>query len=395
MGTRYVELRRAVRGLTCSAVPLVAFDGLRYRPAGWADDPGLYFFVPEIARIFHLSLPRVVDGLLTGVVLLASAFGLWGFLRTTKTKLGRRIGVVAFLLLTVVVLVAGDVYVMNAAPAIACVPWLLYFLQRQKITTGMLIAFAVTGLLGEMASLFRGQAGTGLLLFTVVATAGLYQVKPAKRVLLLMLLLLGTAGPAVMFRELFAGRNAFLEHQSGALVEANQTHPFWHSIYIGLAFVRNSDVPEYRDEVGFAKVKALRPDAVYPSPEYEQALKQEVFRLAEHRPLLILANLFTKLLVVLLLIIASTNVGLYAAKLARQPACLNLAFWSAIAFNGLFGILVIPNWHYLVGLIAFAALYGVYSIEYAAEQPNLQIRLNWIERLVLVGYPHKAVVPLS
>jgi hypothetical protein len=379
MPTRYVELRRAARGLSCSGVPLVAFDGLRYRPAAWTDDPGLFFFVPELARAMRVDLVTATDVLLIGVVLLASGFGLLGFLRTVETKLGRRVGIVAFLLLTIVEVVAGDVYVMNAAPAIACVPWILYFVSRKKITTGMLVMFVVTGVLGETATLFRAHAGTGLLLFTLVVTAGLYQVKPAARVLLITLLLLGAAGPELLTRELYARRNVFLEHQPGAMLEAGQGHPFWHSVYIGLSYVRNSDVPEYRDEVAIAKVRALRPDAAYLSTEYEQVLKREVFNLAKRRPFLILANLFVKLVVVSFFCICAANVGLYAA------------FWLAIAFNGLYGILVLPNPKYLVGLIAFAALYGVYSIEYVAGRSGLQSRLRWIEKLAFMGSRHDVV----
>jgi len=124
-------------------------------------------------------------------------------------------------------------------------------------------------------------------------------------------------------------------------------------------------------------------------------LKQEIFKLAKCRPFLILANLFAKLMMVLLFCICVANVGLYAAKLARKPAWLELAFWLAITFNGLFAIFVLPNPKYLVGLIAFAALYGVYSIEYAAEQPDLQSGLKWIEKLAFMGSPHKVVAPLS
>jgi hypothetical protein len=289
-------------------------------------------------------------------------------------------------------LVAGDVYVMNAAAAIACVPWILYFVSHKKITAGMLVMFAMTGMLGETATLFRAHAGTGLLLFTLVVTVGLYQVKPAARVLLITLLLLAAAGPELLIRELYARRNAFLEHQPRAMLEAGQGHPFWHSIYIGLSYVRNSDVPEYRDEVAIAKVRALRPDAAYLSTEYEQVLKREVFKLAKRRPFLIMANLFVKLVVVSLFCICAANVGLYAAKVAHKPTWLDLAFWLATAFNGLYGILVLPNPKYLVGLIAFAALYGVYSIEHAARRPGLQSRLGWIEKLAFMGSRHDAVV---
>src|SRR5258708_22872802 len=40
MVSRYVELLRAARGLSCTGVPLLAFNGLDYGPAVWADAPG-------------------------------------------------------------------------------------------------------------------------------------------------------------------------------------------------------------------------------------------------------------------------------------------------------------------------------------------------------------------
>ena len=81
MSSRYVDLRRAARGLSCSGVPLVAFDGLRYRRVGQADDPGIYYFVPRLARALRLRLETAVDLTLLGTVLLASSVGLLGFLR--------------------------------------------------------------------------------------------------------------------------------------------------------------------------------------------------------------------------------------------------------------------------------------------------------------------------
>jgi hypothetical protein len=392
MPTRYVDLRRAARGLACSGVPLVAFDGLHYGPAAWYDDPGLYFFVPELARVFGVSLVTATDVLLIGVVFLASSFGLLGLLRTVHTKLGRRIGVVAFLLLTVVMLIAGDVYIMNAAPAIACVPWILSFVSSRKLTIGMLITLAMTGALGETANFVRSHAGTGLVLFALVVAVGIHHVRLASRIIVVVTLLLGVAGAALVFRHVYAQRDAFLQHQPGALMESARGHVFWHAIYLGLSYVKNSEVPEFRDEFAFAKVRALRPEVTDYSPEYEQVLKWETFKLAKRRPFLILANLFVKLVVVSLFCVFAANVGLYGAKLAPKPVWLELAFLVAIAFNGLYGILVLPNPKYLVGLIAFAGLYGVYSIEYAAGHLNLKSRLRWIEKLVFIRSRQEPVV---
>jgi hypothetical protein len=384
MTARYVDLRRAARGLACSGVPLVAFDGLHYGPAAWNDDPGLYLFVPELAHIFGFNIGTTSDVLLMGVVLSASGFGLLGLAQVLHTRLGWRIALVALLLLTVVLLLAGDVYAMSAAPAVACVPWILSFVSRKRITLGMLITLGMTGVLGETANVIRSYGGMALVLFAAVVVVGGYQLRLAGRTILVGTLLLGTAGTALVFQHVYAQRDAFLRRMPGAVTQSARGHVFWHSVYTGLSYVRNSEVPEYKDEVAFAKVRALKPELEDYSPEYEQTLKREIFVLAKRRPFLILANLFVKLVVVSLYCLLAANVGLYAATLAPKPVWVELGFWLAIAFNGLYGILVLPNPKYLVGLIAFAVLYGVYSMDYAVGQSKVKTRLRWIEKLVLI-----------
>jgi hypothetical protein len=385
MTSRYVDLRRAARGLACSGVPLVAFDGLHYEPAAWNDDPGLYLFVPAVARIFGLTIGTASDVLLMGVVLLAFGLGLLGMTQVLHTVLGWRVAIVALLMLTVVLLLAGDVYALSAAPAVACVPWILSFVSRKQITFGMVITLGVTGVLAASADAIRSYAGMALILFAVVVVVCGYQLRPAGRTILAATLLLGAAGTALVFQHVYAQRDAFLRSKPGAVMQSARGHVFWHAVYLGLSYVKNSEIPKYQDELAFAKVRALKPAVKDYSPEYEQVLKEEIFKLSKRRPFLILANLIVKLVVVLLFCVLAANVGLYGAKLARKPVWLELAFWLAIAFNGLYGIVVLPNPKYLVGLIVFAALYGVFSIEQAAEQQNLKNRLQWIERLVFIG----------
>lgn len=389
MGSRYVDLRRTARGLSCSGMPLVEFDGLRYLRAGQEDDPGIYYVVPELARILGVSLETAIDLTLIGTVLLASGIGLLGFMRMARTTLGRRTGIIGFLLLTIVVLIAGDVYVMNAAPAIACVPWILYFGSRRKLTASAAVTFAMVGLFSKLADFFRAYAGTAVVLFALVALAGLYQLKPVGRVLLVAALVVGGASVQMFLRELYSQRSAFLGRRAAAY-EATQVHPFWHSVYIGLGYIKNSEIPAYRDEVAIAKVRLLRPNAAYLSSEYEQVLKKETLELAKRRPLLILENLLVKLAVVLFYCICAANVGLYAATVARKPIWFELAFWGPVGFSALFGILVVPNPKYLLGMIAFAALYGLYSIACAAEDPQLLGKPAWIGRVVGVPSYHQS-----
>ncbi len=394
MGSRYVDLLRAARGLRCSGVPLVSFDGLGYRRGGGGDDPGLFYVVPELARVLHLGVATAVDITLIGIVLMGSGVGLYGFMRSARTTLGRRVGIIAFLLLTVLELVGGDVYVMNAAPAIAGVPWILYFASRRRVTGSVLITFVLLGIVSQAANFIRAYAGIGLALFAVLAVAGFYELRLAGKGMVLAAFLLAAVGAQMFVNGLYRQRSAFLGQQGDVLFEAKQIHPFWHSVYIGLGYVKNAEVPAYSDAVAATRVRLVRPNAPYLSMEYEDVLKQATLELAKRRPTLILENVMVKLAVVLGFCIGAANVGLYAAIVARKPFWLETAFWVSMAFNSLFGILVVPSPRYLLGLIAFATLYGVYSLEYAAQQPQLHGGLAWIERLAC-GWSRRQPFPQS
>jgi len=377
MGSRYVDLRRALRGLNCSHVPLVAFDGLRYQTSGKADDPGIYYIVPLVAHILHLRLEAATDLTLMVIVCLGSSIGLVGFLRTARTPTGRRIGIIGFLLITVIELIAGDVYIMNASMAVASVPWILYFSARQHVGPAALLTFVLVGISSQLADFVRAHAGTALVMFAILALVGLYQMKPLDRVVLAAMLVAGGFTVHLFCHELYLRRNSFLDSQQVAH-QLDQVHVFWHAVYLGLAYFPNPEVPAYRDEVAMAKARILRPSAVYPSAEYEEVLKKETFEIVKHKPLLLLENLLLKCAVIILYFGCAVNIGLYAAYVARKDIWFEIPFAAAISFNSLFGLLVIPNPKYLLGLIGFAALYGIYSIEWAAQQfPSV----HWLTKI--------------
>lgn len=391
MPSRYVDLRRTSRGFLCSGVPLVAFDGLLYRPVGWQDDPGLYLIVAGVGRFLDLSVDRATDAILLGLVLLCSAFGLVGFLMTATTLVGRRVGIAAFALLTVVELLASDVYALGTAAAVACIPWILLFMSRKKITWGMLVTMVGVGGLAETSNFIRSHSETALVLFALIVILALYQVSLTGRIALASILLASMAFPLLLFQHLSSERDLFLHQQPNSVIQSARGHVFWHSVYIGFGFIKNSDVPAYRDEVARAKVHELRPEAQFCSPEYEQVLKGQVFSLAKRRPLLVAGTLILKLLVVALICTLAANLGLYAAIIARKPVAFEIAFWLAIAFNALPGILVMPKVNYVLGLVAFAVIYAAYSLEYAARKPEVADRLRWLQ-ILLFAEPRRAAV---
>jgi hypothetical protein len=90
-------------------------------------------------------------------------------------------------------------------------------------------------------------------------------------------------------------------------------------------------------------------------------------QLARARPALVICNLLAKLPVVLGYVLIFGNIGWLA--FLRRPVvwAVDLALFAVIAFNSMFGLLVVPRLGYLFGMIASAALFGAISFMLAAE----------------------------
>lgn len=385
MGIRYVDLLRAQRGLFCSGVPLVAFDGLRYRPAAaWSDDPGLYFLVPELARVTGLNIADSADVLVASSVVLAAVMGLWGFLKTAETVAGRCIGIIAFLLMVIQVLRIGQVYALGVVPAIACAPWIIFFALRERLTSGSVLTMVVSGFLAAIANAIRSHSGLALLVFAVVMVFGVYKVRLTVRVVTALSLLAGLASAALVLHHIYDQRDEFLRHQPGAVVESAGGHVFWHSVYIGFGFVGNSDVPAYRDDVAFNKAYQTRPDVTPYTSEYEQVMRDQVLNLARKRPVLVAGNVAIKLAIIFLYCLIFTNVGLYAAVIAPKEIAVESAFLLAIGMGVLPGILVVPVKPYILGGIVFCVIYAAFGVDYALQNTEKKGRFRWVRQIMFM-----------
>jgi len=97
--------------------------------------------------------------------------------------------------------------------------------------------------------------------------------------------------------------------------------------------------------------------------------------LAIHHPTLLLVNLAAKAGILQMLALLVGNFGLLATLYGRRPRSLDLAFWIAIGFSALPGLLVVPTPKYLLGCFALLVLYALTSIDFAIQQ-------GVVERLV-------------
>ncbi len=369
MPTRYWDLENALAGTVKTGVPLITLDGNILGPAGGTDDVGSYYLVPKLAMILGLSIRRSIDLFYTSLLGLGFLVGSAGFLRLFSTWRVRAIALTTMSLLTLIAYRVGDVYIFYFATAVISVPWMLLLARRAKIDFWFAPFLFLIGIFFGVADWVRSHSGTAALLFVGCLIFYLSTTWRSKLVLLACLAC-GLTLPQLFFSRLVKQRDAFFAVRCPEYAGLASQHPLWHSVYIGLGYLKNEYGIRYDDNVAYDKVESIAMGTVFVSPRYESILKEQVILLAHQHPWFVIATLAAKAGVVLLILIFSANFGLIATALHPKPWLVESAFWLAMAFNSLFGILVYPLPQYLLGLVSFAALYGIASWGFALEMAS-------------------------
>ncbi len=374
MYSRYRDLQRVSKGYDRSGLPMVAFDGESFLPAGPSDDIGLYYLVPWISRTFHLSIDRTITTILLSALCLGFLVGSVGFMFTLKTKGGKAAAVTALLALTALAYWVGDVYVVEFASFAALVPWILYFVRDNSSNGKIQVPFLlVLGLVLGICCLVRfGSApavlivAVGLLLFELSASF-------SRKTALVGILLLGFVLPQLYLGRLTHRAEVFLSDHAPGYQAGDSRHVFWHFAYLGLGFLSNPYVPGgICDEIAKDKVEATTPGTHYCSVEYNAILRHDVLSVIKEHPSIALFNIFAKLGIVMGMIVAFANVGLVAAFLYPKPRALELALWAAMAASAGPLIIMAPLPMYSLGVITMSVLYGIVSLDHALAMRKVE-----------------------
>jgi hypothetical protein len=385
MPMRYGQLQEALEGYRETGRALVAHSAEGFRPAGFSDDIGSYYFIPKLAVVAGLPLDEAITAfywlIMSGAVILGCAGFALLFRSTTALLLSATmLGVLSYVTLFRV----RDVYVVSCAVPLALIPVFLW-IAKSDAKGFVLTAFSgVAGLCISLAHYVRSHSGTGVLVFLFVAIFWHLQLATLRRFTVLGTLVLGMLIGHGFFQVLITERDRYLtEHAVNEVVPLTK-HPFWHSVYIGLGFLNNDYGITYLDEVAIEKVRSVAPSARYLSDDYEQVLRQEVIRVISDHPVFFLRTLFAKFGVIIMYMLISINVGLLTLRSNPIPQSLTMAFWCAIVFHALVGFLVIPTVSYLLGMIAFGALYTVLylNMSIVGTLPRIQgVPLSFVQRL--------------
>jgi hypothetical protein len=358
MSSRYVEIVQAARGSACTHTTAVAFTGHNYIQAGMSDDPGMAELIPIIAHLTGTSLASAFDLTVLSVICLGSLIGYAGFWQMFSNQQVRWLGAAIFLCLGLAQARAADVYVFQTSPLIAGIPWVLHFaLTRNSFALNL--SAAVLAFVCSWSSLVR--IGTTTVCLAFLLTLFLCW-RPSRKTFLRLLIVLVAGGPALLFQHNLTRHRDEILARFGATATAVEKHPVWHSIYVGLGFVPNSEVPRFSDTVAMDRARSVDPTVVYTSARYESILRSEVLRIARHRPLVVVENLAAKggivMLLALILLFPSRRL------LFREPDVLWLdaAFAAAIVVSSMNAILVAPKPVYLLTFLCLTFLYSAIKL---------------------------------
>ncbi len=369
MPYRARHLEESLAGLERSDTALVAWDGAAYGPAGFTDDPGIYYFIPKLAQITGLSTIAATELFFSGMLLAACLSAIVPIFRLVQPWWARAWAVLLTAVFCFVARGFGDVYVIPAALVAGLGPWLLLLVRAQRLSWPAYTYCALFGLLVGMAHLCRHHAGTPLVILLLATLPFAKAIPQKQRLIALALVAAGLLLPIAGFQVMLAQRDAFLRAEDPAYVPVLTAHPLWHSVYIGIGFLGNPDGIVYLDEVATRRVAELSPDAAYLSTEYEDTLRREVFRLIKRSPFFFLRLATAKTGVLVGLFLLWANLGLVAIVRRPPPLPLLLGYAAAMAFAALPGLLVMPLAKYLLGFVGLSAMVGL-SFAPAKEHPK-------------------------
>ena len=367
MPSRLENINYAIQGYEHTGVPLIYYNGKALSPAGITDEIGVFYFIPLVARWFDLEAEQAASCFYYGVIYFSLALGFAGACFLFRSWVSRFLALLGLIWLGLISFQSGSVYSVPPATVAAVLPLFLYFSNKIKFTSLFLWVGIFSGAAIGFSNSIRPHGATGLILLMIVLIIFLnYPIKDKLKIL--SALALGLLIPILTFTYLSGKRDAYLTQQTETYQPSEPRSLLWHSIYIGFGYLNNPLGIKYKDSVAFDKVSSISPDTIIFSDEYVEIIKEEVFRLIESHPNFVIKTVFAKIGVILFYLLYSANMGLIAAYYYPKNRALDYAFFIAMLFSIIPGILVMPFGSYILGYIALSLFYGLVSLNEAVEQ---------------------------
>jgi hypothetical protein len=380
LGDRYSEVSEALLGWNEVGVPLVGKFNDRWEAVPCGDDTGLFYIVPLLARHTGWSADRSLDAFLLGMIVVSATAGLTGLWLTASGVWPRILAVVPIAAAVYLAYKMGDVYIVQGSVVLISVPWLLYAL---KAGVRSWLRFLIVFLLGislGFAQWIRTQSGSPVLLFFAILICFSF-LRRSIKILLSVTLLIGMSLPLIYAQFPLHERDRFLAAHIPGYQPSLSHHLFWHPAYLGLSYLTNPYVSAWRDLDAVQLVQAVDPTVIYGGEKYEALLRSRVEEIIHRDHKFIFYTVAAKAGVLACMLLLCVNIGLAAAISCPKSVGTELAFWLAMTFAALSGMIAIPVPQYVLGMITMALLYWYYSMIFYVERrlvrPTKTERAGW------------------
>lgn len=380
LGDRYSEVSEALLGWNEAGVPLVGKFNNQWEAVPCGDDTGLFYIVPLLARQTGWSADRSIDAFLLGMIVVSATAGLTGLWLTASGVWPRILAVVPIAAAAYLAYKMGDVYIVQGSVVLISIPWLLYAL---KAGVRSWLRFLIVFLLGislGLAQWIRTQSGSPVLLFFAILICFSF-LRRSIKIRLSITLLIGMSLPLLYEQFPLHERDRFLVTHLPGYQPSLSHHLFWHTAYLGLSYLTNPYVTAWRDLSAVQFVQAVDPTVIYGGEKYEAVLRSRVEEIIHRDHKFIFYTVAAKVGVLACMLLLCVNIGLAAAISCPKSVGTELAFWLAMTFAALSGIIAIPVPQYVLGMITMALLYWYYSMIFYVERRSARLtkteRAGW------------------
>lgn len=374
MPCRHSALEDCLQGLEATDIPLVSLNNNTYTASGFADDLGIYYFIPQLAKIFGISIDQAIDVFFISLLLIGASIALFFFFSMFKYWASRLTTGLGLLLLTYAAYRYADVYIGGFFAVTSIMPpWIYWNQLPHKPNWKFLLALVLSGVIIGYSNIIRYHAGTGAFLFILAFLLLKRDLANKHKFMALSILVIFSAIPYLHFKTLETNRNQYLMKANPSYQPISTTHPRWHSIYIGFSYLENKYGITYDDQISILKARTVNPKVVSCSEEYEQILRNQCFLLFKNDPLFVLKTLFFKIVKLLSTCLQFSNLGLFLALFYIKPSLrIVTPFLIAALFYSIPGIVVMPEDNYVLGMVSTATLFGIMMIDSSIEKYAMQ-----------------------
>lgn len=356
---RIGNLQEVLRGYLQTGIPLVGkLNNQLYAACGSsADDFGLFYWASLIGKYFNCSAVDAGYYFLTGLIAIATCAATIAYLYYVPS-IKKFLVLPAMAGLVAAVWYVGDVHVLYFV-TVAFIPWCIVLFENQSFKSSLVYYF-FCGLFAALFHFIRSFAGLPLVCFLVIALFTTRYFAWHKKLLLLLSLSGGYGFGQLHTWSVLHQRDNYLA-QHGVAKPAAQ-HLLWHSVYLGCGFITNDYGLFYGDHLA-EKFKKRDPKLKYPSPAYEQAVKQELFLLIKQHPFYVACVFAAKGGVLLLYFLVFAGWAFVPTIFKRRQWQWELPWFFALAASAIPGLVAIPITMYLIGFISCSVFYALYLLK--------------------------------